>query len=80
MKHLYSQQLVDAAPVKGEDDHYSLCNPRPFSTYLLTVIVMMISLFECCVVPGPFQLIMSPPADFKENSEQAGCLELAYSL
>ena len=80
MKHFHSPQQVDAAPAKGEDDHYSLCNPRPFSTYLLTVIVMMISLFERCVVPGPFRLIMSPPAGYKENSEQAGYRDLAYSL
>jgi len=78
MKYFHSPQLVDAAPVKGEDDHYSLCNPRPFSIYLLAV--MMISLFECCVVLGPFRLIMSRPAGYKENSEQAGYLELAYSM
>ena len=57
MKGFHSPQLVDAAPVKGGDDHYSLCNLRPFLLYLLTV--MMISLFECCVVLGPFRLIMS---------------------
>ena len=78
MKGFHSPQLVDAAPVKGGDDHYSLCNLRPFLLYLLTV--MMISLFECCVVLGPFRLIMSPPAGYKENNEQAGCRDLAYSL
>lgn len=78
MKGFHSPPLVDAAPVKGGDDHYSLCNLRPFLLYLLTV--MMISLFECCVVLGPFRLIMSLLLAIKRIMSKQAAVILAYSL